>query len=112
MKCNLPTALDRMKPSDRKRLLDKFQEAENRDMAIMLRQYMMMVCCVLHDGHGMTEEDLTCFLGAFRQFFRRQAKLVKEGTQLQELERRMSEIFPSNGFPDDFFRTILVDWTY
>lgn len=109
MKCNLPISLDRLKPSDRKRLLDGFQEAENRDMAIMLRQYTQMVCCVLSDG-GMTEDDLLCFLGSFRQFFRRQAKLVKAGTQQDELDRRMKEIFPSSGFPDDFFKTILSDW--
>ena len=109
MKCNLPIGLDRLKPSDRKRLLDGLQEAENRDMAIMLRQYTQMVCCVLFDG-GMTEDELLCFLGSFRQFFRRQAKLVKAGTQQDELDRRMKEIFPSSGFPDDFFKTILSDW--
>lgn len=110
MKCNLPISLDRLKPSDRKRLLDGLQEAENRDMAIMLRQYMQMVCCVLHDTRGMSEDDLMCFLGSFRQFFRRQAKLVKSGTQQQELDLRMKEIFPSSGFPDEFFKTILSDW--
>jgi hypothetical protein len=109
MKCNLPISLDRLKPSDRKRLLAGLQEAENRDMAIMLRQYTQMVCCVLSDG-GMTEDELLCFLGSFRQFFRRQAKLVKAGTQQDELDRRMKEIFPSSGFPDDFFKTILSDW--
>ena len=78
-------------------------------MAIMLRQYTQMVCCVLFDG-GMSEDDLLCFLGSFRQFFRRQAKLVKAGTQIEEIDRRMREIFVNNGYPDEFFKSMIADW--
>ena len=111
MNCNLPKEWNQLKKREQERIMDVFARQENRDMAVMLRQYMMMVCCVLHDGHGLGEEDLTCFLGSFRQFFRRQQKLVKDGTQPEELERRMKEIFPTSGFPDDFFASFLADWS-
>lgn len=110
MKANIPISLDRLKPSDRKKLLDGLQQAENRDMNIMLDLFLKMTCCILHDANGMTEDDLYCFLGNFRQFFRRQAKLVKAGTQIEEIDRRMREIFVNNGYPDEFFKSMIADW--
>ena len=110
MNCNLPKEWNQLKGREQERILAAFADQENKDLLVMLRQFMMQVCCILHDGHEMDEEELTCFLGTFRQFFRRQAKLVKDGTQIPELERRMAEIFPKNGFPDEFFASFMVDW--
>ena len=110
MNCNMPKEWNQLKKSEQERILDVFRDCERKDMAVITRQLLQMCCCVLHDGQGLSEEDLTCFLGSFKQFFRRQSKLVKAGTQIEELDRRMKEIFPSIGFPDDFFASFLADW--
>lgn len=110
MNCNMPKDWDQLKPSQQDKIVEAFKKCESKDMAVMMRQLLQMCCCVLHDGNGLTEEDLICFLGSFKQFFRRQSKLVKAGTQLEELDRRMKEIFPSIGFPDEFFASFLADW--
>lgn len=110
MNCNMPTEWNRLKKREQDRIVEAFKQCESKDMAILIRQMLQMCCCILYDGHGMKEEELTCFLGTFKQFFRRQANMVKDGTQIQELERRMQEIFPLNGFPDDFFASFLADW--
>lgn len=75
----------------------------NKDTRLMLDLYIKMDCCILHDACGMTEEELLCFLGSHKQFFRRQMKMVAEDTQIKYLNARMEEIFPTNGFPQQFF---------
>ena len=110
MKCNIQKTLEELKPSERKRLLDGLRRAEARDMNIMLDLFIKMSCCILHDSRGMGEDDLLCYLGNFRQFFRRQAKLVKLGTQVEEIDARIREIFSRSGYPDEFFKSMIEDW--
>jgi hypothetical protein len=73
----------------------------------MLDLYTKMTVCVLHDAHGMTEDELICFLGNHKRLFHRQARMVSEGTQLQYLNERMAEILPTSGFPQQFFDDML-----
>ena len=110
MKANLPIEYDRLKPSDRKRLLDAMERAHAKDMNVMLDLFLKMSCIALYDSKGMTEEELFCYLGTYRQFFRRQAILVKEGRQIEEIDRRLAEIFPENGYPNEIFRGMIADW--
>jgi hypothetical protein len=82
-------------------------ETTQRDARIMLDIYTKMVCCVLHDSCGMNEDELLCFLGNHRQLFRRQRIKVADNTQLDYLNGRMAEIFPTSGFPQQFFDDML-----
>ena len=82
-------------------------ETTQRDARIMLDLYTKMTCCILHDACGMTEEELLCFLGNHRQLFRRQQIKVADNTQLDYLNNRMAEIFPTSGFPQEFFDDML-----
>ncbi len=106
MKANVPTKISQLSPSERRRLTELLREQENRDLGIMLDLLLKMSCCVLHDACGMGEDELYAYLGNYRQFFRRQAKLVKEGRQIEELDRRMAEIFPCSGYPGEFFKSM------
>lgn len=110
MKANIPIEYSRLKPSDKKRLLDAMERAHARDMNVMLDLFLKMSCIILHDSKGFTEADLYCYLGSYRQFFRRQAKLVREGRQIEEIDKRLSEIFPESGYPNEFFRGMIADW--
>lgn len=110
MKAILPTEYNRLKPSEQKRILDAMEKMHAKDMNIVLDLLLKMSCIVLHDAKGLTEEDLYTYLGCYKQFFRRQAKLVAEGRQIEEIDRRLAEIFPENGYPDQFFRAMIADW--
>lgn len=79
----------------------------NKDARIMLDIYIKEVCCLLYDGHGMTEEDLLCFLGSHKRMFHGQVRKVEDNTQLDYLNGRMAEIFKTSGFPQEFFDDML-----
>lgn len=76
-------------------------------MRIMLDLYIKMACVTLHDAFGFGEKRLTMFLGNHKRLFHRQSKMVKDGTQIEYLNRRMAEIFKKNGFPQGFFDNML-----
>lgn len=106
-----PRPWERLLSSQRKVIEDYARsiamEQEEKDMRIMLDLYTKMTVCVLHDAHGMTEDDLMCFLGNHKRLFQRHAKMVREGTQLEYFNKRMAEIFPTSGFPQKFFDDML-----
>jgi hypothetical protein len=106
VKANIPTTIAQLSPSERQKLTALLMEQENRDLGIMLDLFLKMTCCILHDACGMGEDDLYAYLGNYRQFFRRQQKLVKEERQIEELDRRMAEIFPTSGYPTAFFESM------
>lgn len=83
------------------------RDQNEKDMRIILDLYTKMTCCILHDACHMTEEELLCFLGNHKQFFRRQTHMVADNTQLDYLNGRMAEIFPTSGFPQQFFDDML-----
>lgn len=110
-----PRAFQQLPQSQRKAIteycntvaLNAAKETIERDARTILDLYIKMACCILHDAFHMTEEELICFLGNHRQFFRRQIKLVADDTQIEYLNGRMAEIFPTDGFPQEFFDNML-----
>lgn len=83
------------------------KEQSNKDARIILDLYIKMVCVVLHDAFGFGEKRLNMFLANHRRLFSRQMKMVKDGSQIEYLNRRMSEIFRKDGFPQGFFDEML-----
>ena len=82
-------------------------ETTQKDARIMLDLYIKMVCVTLHDAFGFGERRLIRFLGNHRRLFDRQMRMVKAGTQLEWLDKRMAEIFHKDGFPQEFFDKML-----
>lgn len=114
MKANIPKAprpWERLPSSQRKAIeeyaLEMLRQQEDKDMRIMLDLYTKMTVCVLHDGHEMDEDELMCFLGNHKRLFQRHVRMVREGTQLDYFNKRMAEIFPTSGFPQQFFDDML-----
>lgn len=70
---------------------------------IMLDTFIKMICVIMHDVFGWGEKRLLLLLGSLRGVFMQQQKLVKEGKQMEYLDRRMAEIFKKGGYPDDYF---------
>ena len=70
---------------------------------VMLDIFIKMICLVMHDVFGWGEKRLLLLLGSLRGLFLQQQKLVKEGKQIEYLNKRMSEIFKKGGYPDDYF---------
>ena len=83
------------------------KEQSNKDARIILDLYIKMVCVVLHDAFGFGEKRLNMFLANHRRLFSRQMKMVKDGSQVEYLNRRMAEIFKKDGFPQGFFDEML-----
>ena len=110
MKCNLPREWEQLTPASQKRVADAYDRQLERNMNVILDIFLKMSCAVLHDSRGMTEEELYAYLGNYRQLFRRHQNMVRAGVQLEELDRKMCEIFPVNGYPDDFFKSMIHGW--
>lgn len=115
MKARIPKAYKDLTPKAKEQLkayvveiaTDAARQQEEHDCRVIFDIYMKMVCCVLHDGFGFGEERLTTFIGNHRRLFARQSRLVDKGEQLEYLNKRMSEIFKKNGFPQEFIDNIL-----
>ena len=115
MKARIPREYESLNPAQKERLkqycIDVATKAalkqEEQDCRVILETYMKMVCCVLHDAFGFGEKRLTCFLGNHRRLFDRQNKLVTKGQQMAYLNKRMSEIFKKDGFPQDFLEGLI-----
>lgn len=115
MKPNIPKAYQNLPPAQRKQIeaycrsvaLEAARETTERDARIMLDIYIKMVCVTLHDAFGFGEKRLTCFLGSHKMLFRKQRRMVQDGTQLDYLNKRMAEIFKKDGFPQQFFDNML-----
>jgi hypothetical protein len=115
MKARVPKAYRDLSPRQKEQLKDYIVEIateaakkqEEHDCRVILDLYMKMVCCVLHDAFGFGEKRLTMFIGNHRRLFARQSRLVDKGQQLYYLDRRMSEIFKKDGFPQEFVDSIL-----
>lgn len=115
MKARIPKEYDDLNPKQKERLKQycievatkAAQKQEEHDCRIILDLYMKMVCCVLHDAFGFGEKRLTYFIGNHRRLFNRQNRLVNKGQQLEYLNKRMSEIFKKDGFPQEFIDDII-----
>lgn len=114
MKPNIPKpprAWENLPPAQRKTIRDYAysiaKDQMEKDGRIMLDLYIKMTVCVLHDAHEMKEDELLCFLGNHKRLFQRHVKMVANGTQIDYLNKRMVEIFPTSGFPQSFFDDML-----
>lgn len=117
MKARVPKAYRDLTPIAKKQLQDYVVEIateaakkqEEHDCRIILDLYMKMVCCVLHDAFGFGEKRLTLFIANHKRLFARQSRLVTKGEQMEYLNKRMSEIFKKDGFPQEFLDKLLGD---
>jgi len=111
MKVRLPKSWDRLPTSQKEVIADYMKtlvlEREERDARLIFDLYIKMVCITLHDAFGFGEKRLTMFLGNHKRLFRRQCRMVNDGTQIEYLNERMAQIFKKNGFPQGFFDNIL-----
>lgn len=111
MKARIPKPWERLPKSQKEAIADYMQEIvmkqEEKDARIMLDLYIKMVCVTLHDAFGFGEKRLTMFLGNHKRLFYRQSKMVKDGSQIEYLDRRMAEIFKKDGFPEGFFEKLI-----
>ena len=88
------------------------EEQFNKDLRIVLDLYTKMFCVIMHDTEGYGERRLNRILWNHKRTFRRQARMVKDGTQIEYLNRRMAEIFKKDGFPQHYFDEMLGEVEY
>lgn len=110
MKAIIPRGFKRLKPSDQKKLMDLAEAQVSKNCTIMLDIYLKMSCMVLHEAFGFGEERLNRYLGNYRRLFRKHAKLVKNGEQIEFIDSKMRKIFRKKGYPDEFFKTMIEGW--
>lgn len=111
MNVRTPKAWESLPPAQRKKIEEHARnvarEQLEKDGRIMLDLYIKMVCVTLHDAFGFGEKRLNCFLGNHKRLFHDQQKKVKNNTQLDYLNERLTKIFRKNGFPQDLFDKML-----
>ena len=87
--------------------LQAAEDQLNRDIKGVLIRYLKMFCIILHDADGYGERKLCRLIWAHKRMFFMQRKAVVNGTQDEYLDRRMSEIFKKDGFPQAFLDDLL-----
>ena len=83
--------------------LEEALKSYNRDIAIVLEQFLMMTCINLNRNWGFGEKRCRMFLAAFRRIFRENMNYVKKGCQNEMLQKEIEKIFKKNGWPHDMF---------
>lgn len=110
MKARIPKAWQEMNAKQRKSIedyatqiaLEAARTQEEADCRVILDLYMKFTCLILHEAFGFGERRLTRFIGNHHRLFSQQNKLVEKGEQQRYLDKRMSEIFKKDGFPQEF----------
>jgi hypothetical protein len=85
------------------------QKERLNDLRVSLELFIKIACCINHDCFGHGETRLNYFLGSLRRSFNRQGKLTSRGEWEAYIDKRMAELFPKNGFPQDFVDSLLAD---
>lgn len=83
--------------------LEEATKSYNRDMGIVLEQFMMMCCINLHRNRGWGEKRCRMFLAGFRRIFRENMNYVKKGCQNEMLQKEIEQIFKKDGWAHDMF---------
>ncbi|MBE6547838.1 MAG: hypothetical protein E7667_03025 [Ruminococcaceae bacterium] len=115
MKARIPKSYQELPQSQRDKLkeyakqvgLDAAREQFNQDVRLMTELYIKMLCVLLHDTEGYGERRLNRVLWNHKRLFTRQIRMVRDGEQIEYLNRRMSEIFHKDGFPQKFLDELL-----
>ena len=115
MKVRVPREYKSLSGAERSRIeeycrgvaLEAARKTTERDGRIMLDLYIKMVCLTLHEVFGFGEKRLYMFLGNHRDLFRRQRRMVQDGTQVDYLNAEMKKIFRKSGFPQEYFAKML-----
>ena len=110
MKARIPKAFSVLRRSDKDKIMDLCEKQVSKNCTIMLDIYLKMSCMVLNEAFGFGEERLNRFLGNYRRLFRKHAKLVKNGEQIEFVDSKIRKIFRKNGYPDNFFKTMIEGW--
>lgn len=110
MKAIIPRGFKRLKPSDQKKLMELAEAQVTKNCTIMLDIYLKMSCMVLNEAFGFGEKRLNYFLYNYRRLFRKHAKLVKNGEQIEFVDSKIRKIFRKNGYPDEFFKRMIEGW--
>lgn len=110
MKAIIPKAFNQLRRSDKDKIMDLCEAQVSKNCTIMLDIYLKMSCMVLNEAFGFGEERLNCYLGNYRRLFRKHARLVKNGEQIEFVDSKMRKIFRKNGYPDNFFKTMIEGW--
>lgn len=87
--------------------LEEAARVYNKDMGIVLEQFMMMACINLHRNRGWGEKRCRMFLAGFRRIFRENLNYVKKGCQNEMLQIEIEQIFKKGGWCHDMFTDII-----
>lgn len=111
MKAIMPKSWDRLPKSEKDKIAEVCEEQMEKQMVVVLDAFLKMSCSVLHDGFGFGQDRLMCYLGNYHDVFEKHCKLVNNGTQFEVLNEEMRKIFKRSGYPDEFFRSMIDNWT-
>ena len=107
MNAILPKSWERLPKSEKDKIAEVLAYELDRRVNIIFDIYMKMSCSVLHDAFGFGENRLMCYLGNYQRVFMRHIELVKNGTQIETLDKEMRAIFKKTGYPDEFFKNLV-----
>ena len=110
MKAIMPKCWDRLPKSEKDKIIEFYSQQIEQQMVFVLDAFLKMSCSVLHDGFGLGQDRLMCYLGNYYAVFEKHCELVKSGDQVACLDEEMRKIFKRNGYPDEFFRSMIENW--
>lgn len=106
MKAIVPISYAKLPKREQEIIKDYMEEAcqdrINEQYADLQVIWLKFACTILADAFHFNEEQLIAFMGNWRRVYRQAARRETDKANTAYLEKRMAEIFPSLGFPDDY----------
>ena len=105
MKANLPKAFNQLSKNEQDRIMKQFELTLDDTLCDAQIIWIKMACCILHDI-GLTESQITNFVGLWNMMYRRNSRFKDKGAQDAFLNAKMAKIFGEEGFPEEFVQSM------
>lgn len=106
MKVRVPKSFLNLPESEKEKinevLTEEVQSQVNKNFAELQKVWLQLACIVLNRNFGFGKRRLLLFLGAWREMYRINSKLVSNTTQSAYLKAELNKIFGEGGYPYEY----------
>lgn len=105
MKANyLQKTLKQLKPSEKKAMDDMYFARWDKELVTVQFTMIKEMACSLSDM-GFTSEEILEFIAGYQRFYRQNSRFTTQEELTAFLDKRLSNIFGENGFPEEYLKS-------
>lgn len=94
MKARIPKTLEQLTPAEQRKIEDMVQRQIDHEEAELQKIWIAFSCIILHDLYGIGKERLYKYIAAWKNMYRRNARIKTKEEQTQYIKGEMDKFFP------------------